>query len=62
MISFIEDRLENEEGSNASSFGASTIPSFLKTLITQNLKLRSQNKLYIGYDLDHFIYACMCKK
>ena len=45
-----------EEGSNASIFCASTMPSFLKTLIIQNLKLKCQNKT-IGYDLHHFIYA-----
>ena len=32
------------------------MPPFLKTLITQNLKLKSQNKT-VGYDLHHFIYA-----
>ena len=29
---------------------------FLKILITQNLKLKSQNKT-IGHDLHHFIYV-----
>ena len=29
---------------------------FLKTLITQNLKLKSQNNT-VGYNLHHFIYA-----
>ena len=43
--------LTNEEGSNAS-----IMPPFLRTLITQNLKLKSQNKT-IGYDLHHFIYT-----
>jgi hypothetical protein len=32
------------------------MPQFLKTLIIQNLKLKSQNKT-VGYDLHHFIYA-----
>ena len=32
------------------------MPLFLKTLITQNLKLRSQNKTD-GYDLHYFINA-----
>ena len=40
-----------EEGSNAS-----TMPLFLKTLIIQNLKLKSQNKI-VGYDIYHVIYA-----
>ena len=29
---------------------------FLRTLIIQNLKLKSQNKT-VGYDLHHYIYA-----
>ena len=29
---------------------------FLRTLITQNLKLKSHNKI-VGYDLLYFIYA-----
>ena len=45
-----------EEGSNASIFYASIMPPFLKTLITQNLKLKSQNNT-VGYDLHYFIYA-----
>ena len=32
------------------------MPPFLKSLITQNLKLKSQTKT-VGYDLHHFIYA-----
>ena len=47
---------DNEEGSNASIFYVSIMPPFLRTLITQNLKLKSQNKT-AGYDLHHFIYA-----
>ena len=47
-----------EEDSNASIFCASIMRPFLKTLITQNLKLKSQNKT-VGYDLHHFIYACV---
>ena len=38
--------------SNVSFF----LSQFLKTLINQNLKLKSQNKT-VGYDLHHFIYA-----
>ena len=34
-----------EEGSNASIFCASIMPLFFKTLITQDLKLKSQNKI-----------------
>ena len=45
-----------EEGSNASIFFASTMSLFFKTSITQNLKLKSQNKT-VRYDLHHFIYA-----
>ena len=54
-----EDNLDNlitEEVSNAFIFCASIMSLFLKTLIIQNLKLRSQNKT-VGYDLHHFIYA-----
>ena len=36
------------------------MPPFLKTLITQNLNLKSQNKT-VGYDLHHFIYALVKK-
>ena len=32
------------------------MPLFLKTLITQNLNLKIQNKT-VGYELHHFIYA-----
>ena len=32
------------------------VPPFLKTLITQNLNLKIQNKT-VGYELHHFIYA-----
>ena len=32
------------------------MPPFLKTLITQNLNLKIQNKI-VGYELHHFIYA-----
>ena len=42
--------------SNASMFYVSTMPPFLKTLVIQNLKLKSQNKT-VGYDLHHFIYV-----
>ena len=45
-----------EEGSNASIFCATTMPPFFTTLITSNLKLKSQNKT-VEYDLYHFIYA-----
>ena len=37
-------------------FYVSMMPSFLKKLITQNLKLKSQNKI-VEYDLHHFIYV-----
>ena len=47
-----------EEGSNASTFCASIMPQFLKTLITQNLNLKIQNKT-VEYELHHFIYACV---
>ena len=32
------------------------MPPYLKTLITQNLNLKVQNKT-VGYELHHFIYA-----
>ena len=48
--------INQEEGSNVPIFCASIMSPFLKTLITQNLKLRNQNKT-VGYNLHHFIYA-----
>ena len=51
-----EQGLSYEESSNASIFCAFTMPLFLKTLIIQNLKLKSQNKT-VRYDLHHFIYT-----
>ena len=47
--------MDHEDGSNASIFGASIMPLFLKTLITQNLKLKSQNKT-VRCDLCYFLY------